>query len=45
MGASKDGTRRTLARVLAALAVSDLAYRMLIRAPVRRSLGIETRRA
>lgn len=45
MGASKDGTRRVLARVIAALAVSDLAYRMLIREPIRRSLGIETRHA
>jgi hypothetical protein len=45
MGASKDGTRRMVARLLAALAVGDLAYRMLIRDPVRRSLGIETRHA
>ena len=45
MGTSKDRTRRALARVIAALAVSDLAYRMLIREPVRRSLGISTRHA
>jgi hypothetical protein len=45
MGASKDNTRRMLARVIAALAVSDLAYRVLIREAVRKSLGIETRHA
>jgi hypothetical protein len=32
-------------RVLAALAVSDVAYRLFVREAVRRSLGIQTRHA
>ena len=45
MGASKGGGRRVLQRVLTGLAVSDLAYRLLMREPLRRALGIETQRA
>jgi len=45
MGASRDTTGRVVRRVIAAIAVSDLAYRMLMREPLRRSLGIETRNA
>jgi hypothetical protein len=32
-------------RVLAALAVSDMAYRLFVREPLRRSLGIQARHA
>lgn len=40
------GTRgRGALRVLAALAVSDVAYRLFVREPLRRSLGIATRLA
>jgi hypothetical protein len=45
METSGVSTRRILARVMAAVAVSDLAYRLLMREPIRRSLGIETRHA
>jgi hypothetical protein len=33
---------RRLGRLIAALAVSDLAYRLFMREQVRRNLGIET---
>jgi hypothetical protein len=45
MEASKPSTRRILGRVIAAVAVSDLAYRLFVREPVRRSLGVEARHA
>jgi hypothetical protein len=45
MGASTHTTRRIIRRLIAALAVSDVAYRLLIREPVRRSLGINARQA
>jgi hypothetical protein len=45
MGASTHTTRRMVRRLIAALAVGDLAYRLLIREPVRRSLGMSTRHA
>lgn len=45
MGESTTHTLRTLRRVLAALAVSDVAYRLLMREPLRRALGIEARHA
>jgi hypothetical protein len=34
-----------LPRVLAAVALGDIAYRLLAREPLRRALGIETSRA
>jgi hypothetical protein len=34
-----------LSRVIAALAVSDVAYRLWMREPLRRALGIEVRHA
>jgi hypothetical protein len=44
-----EGTRGTRLRVLpgviAALALSDIAYRLFARAPLRRALGIETSHA
>jgi len=43
MGESRGNGRRVLQRVLATLAVSDVAYRLLMRAQVRRALGIETK--
>jgi hypothetical protein len=45
MGDSRGNGRRVLQRVLAALAVGDLAYRMLAREPLRRALGIESSHA
>jgi hypothetical protein len=54
MGESEQGTqtgrwrgqaRRVLGSVIAALAVADLAYRLLAREPLRRALGIEARHA
>jgi hypothetical protein len=45
MESSGTSTRWILARVLAAVAVSDIAYRLLVREPVRRSLGMQTRSA
>ena len=45
MGASRGRGRRTLQRVIAALAIGDVAYRMLAREPLRRALGIETSHA
>jgi len=40
------GTRlRVLPGVLAALALSDIAYRLFAREPLRRALGIETSHA
>lgn len=33
------------AAIIAALAVTDLAYRLLMREPLRRKLGVETRHA
>lgn len=41
MGESDAGPGRAVRRVLAALAVTDLAYRLLVRPQVRRALGIE----
>ena len=42
MGATRG---RGALRVLAALAVSDVAYRLFVREPLRRSLGIRARHA
>ena len=44
MGESRGSARRIGARVIAALAISDVAYRLLAREPLRRALGIETAR-
>jgi hypothetical protein len=41
MGESDRDLRRVVRRVLAAVAVSDVAYRLFMRAPLRRALGIE----
>ncbi len=41
MGESRRDLRRVMRRVVAAVAVSDVAYRMFMRAPLRRALGIE----
>lgn len=37
--------RRILRRVIAAVAVTDLAYRLIMREPLRRALGIEAKHA
>ena len=41
MGESSRDARRILSGVIAAVAVSDVAYRLFMRAPLRRALGIE----
>ncbi len=45
MGDSRGTGRRILPRVIAALAIGDVAYRLLARGPLRRALGIEIGRA
>ena len=45
MGESRGNSRRVLQRVIAGLAIGDLAYRLLMREPLRRALGIETTHA
>ncbi len=45
MGASRGNGRRFAQRVIAALAIGDVAYRLLAREPLRRALGIETSQA
>jgi hypothetical protein len=45
MGDLRGSRLRTLPRVLAALAVGDIAYRLFAREPLRRALGIETSHA
>jgi hypothetical protein len=45
MGESRGKARRVLQRVIAGLAIGDVAYRLLMREPLRRALGIETRHA
>jgi hypothetical protein len=45
MGDSRGDGRRVLQRVIAALAIGDVAYRLLAREPLRRALGIETSQA
>ncbi len=44
MGESRGNGRRMAQRVIAALAISDVAYRLFAREPLRRALGIETAR-
>jgi len=41
MGESSRDATRILSRVIAAVAVGDVAYRLFMRAPLRRALGIE----
>jgi len=41
MGESHRNIRRLVSRVVAAVAVSDVAYRLFMRAALRRALGIE----
>ena len=41
MGETRGDARRALRRVVAAVAVSDLAYRLFVREALRRALGIE----
>jgi hypothetical protein len=43
MGDRSGDARRMMRRVLAAVAVTDVAYRLFMRAPLRRALGIEVR--
>ncbi len=45
MGESRDSMRRMLGSVIAALAVTDVAYRLFVRESLRRALGIETKHA
>jgi hypothetical protein len=45
MGASRGNGLRVLQGLIAALAISDIAYRLFAREPLRRALGIETSRA
>jgi hypothetical protein len=45
MGDSRGSRRRVIQRVVAALAIGDVAYRLLAREALRRALGIETRHA
>jgi hypothetical protein len=42
---STANPRRVAGALIAALAVADLAYRLLVREPLRRALGIEPRHA
>jgi hypothetical protein len=43
MGESNGNARRIASRLIAAVAVTDMAYRLFVRAPLRRALGIEGR--
>jgi hypothetical protein len=45
MGESRGNGRRVAQRVIALLAIGDVAYRLLAREPLRRALGIETSHA
>jgi hypothetical protein len=45
MKGSRRDARHVVRRVVAALAVSDIAYRMFVREPLRRALGIEAKHA
>jgi hypothetical protein len=42
MGTRGDA-RRMVRRVIAAVAVTDVAYRLFMRTPLRRALGMEVR--
>jgi hypothetical protein len=43
MGETRGDVRRMMRRVIAAVAVSDLAYRLFMREALRRALGIEVK--
>jgi hypothetical protein len=43
MGEGNGNARRIASRLIAAVAVTDMAYRLFVRAPLRRALGIEVR--
>jgi hypothetical protein len=43
MGDSNGNARRIASRLIAAVAVTDMAYRLFMRAPLRRALGIEVK--
>jgi hypothetical protein len=43
MGERHGRARRIASRLIAAVAVTDMAYRMFMRAPLRRALGIEVK--
>lgn len=43
MGESRGSARRIASRVIAAVAVTDMAYRLFMRAPLRRALGVEVK--
>jgi hypothetical protein len=45
MGETRGDPRRLMGRLVAAVAVSDLAYRLFVRGPLRRALGIEVKHA
>ena len=45
MGESRANIRRIARRVIAALAVTDVAYRLFVRESLRRALGIEAKHA
>ncbi len=45
MGESRGRGRRIAQRVIAAVAIGDVAYRLIARGPLRRALGIETSQA
>jgi hypothetical protein len=45
MGESRADARRIVGGVIAAVAVTDLAYRLLVRESLRRLLGIEAKHA
>jgi hypothetical protein len=45
MGDRRGETRLLLGRVIAALALTDVAYRLFMREPLRRALGIEAKPA
>jgi hypothetical protein len=45
MGRSTANAQRAVGRLLAAVAVADVAYRLVVREPLRRALGIEAKHA
>jgi hypothetical protein len=45
MGESTVSARRVVRRVIAAVAVTDVAYRLFVRESLRRALGIEAKHA
>jgi hypothetical protein len=45
MRGTRGDARRVLRRLIAAVAVTDVAYRLFMREPLRRALGIEAKHA